>query len=147
MTEPLSEEEAKLVLDAWPADIDRLPASVRATYDAWDKMNVAAINLAAGFAEFVLPRTLRKAERCRALTVGGISPVVGLATPSPADLRTIIRGDANEGPPPLPPRAMVAGRWKGKRLTPPPLHFCSQLARHRRSITGTLYLCATPTET
>ena len=81
----LTEAEITQVQDAWPADVEDLPASVRSAYDAWIALNMPAINLAiralnsddaVGF-QTPRGRGFNKPQKCRALTVRGVPPTAG----------------------------------------------------------------------
>ena len=93
----LSTAEIQLSLDAWPADKDDLPASVRATYDSWVALTMGPINAAITALEadpnkgFTTPGgRVNKPFKCRALTVHGVGTAAGGPTPTPADLRSLL---------------------------------------------------------
>jgi hypothetical protein len=94
----LNDDEARRVLDAWPDDTD-LPASVLAALREWRSESLTAIDPAVEILNadparaFSTPRNnFLKERRCRTLVAHGV-PTNGGATPSPAELRSMIPAD------------------------------------------------------
>ena len=93
----LSTAEIQQTLDAWPVDLDALPASVRAACDSWARLRLGPIDLAIRDLDadpnqgFTTPGgRFTKPLKCRALTVHGVAPPGGGPTPTPAELRSLL---------------------------------------------------------
>jgi hypothetical protein len=93
----LSSAEMQQALDAWPVDLDALPASVRAACDLWARLRLPAIDLAIRNLDanpnrgFTAPGgRFPKSHKHWALTVHGTATAGGGPTPSPSDLRSLL---------------------------------------------------------